>query len=162
LMFIVLGIWFFSWVAYKPIYDYQEASKGLAEWPICFIEATHTVPGLFLCFLEVLIFVAVSIAISTRMGVLSNFLLCFAIYVLGHLTPLLVQSSYAEFQPVVVFGQLIAIVFPVLNHFDVQAAINTNSPVPMAYLGWSVIYTAIYGSMAMLLALVLFEDRDLA
>ena len=162
LMFIVLGFWFFAWVSYKPIYDFQEASKGLCEWPQCFLEATHVVPGLFLCFLEVLIFVAISVAISTRFGVLVNFLLCFSVYVLGHLTPLLVQSSYAAFEPVVVFGQLVAIVFPVLNHFDVQAAINTNSPVPMEYLGWSVIYTAIYGGMAMLLALVLFEDRDLA
>jgi len=60
------------------------------------------------------------------------------------------------------FGQLIAIVFPVLNHFDVQAAINTNRGVPMVYIGWSIIYCALYGSITMLLALVLFEDRDLA
>ena len=162
LMFIVLGLWFFAWVSYKPIYDFAEASKGLCEWPECFLESTHIAPGIFLCFLEVLIFVAISVAISTRMGVLANFLICFSIYVLGHLTPLLVQSSMAEFQPIVVFGQLIAIVFPVLNHYDVQAAINTNSPVPLDYIGWSIIYTAIYGTVAMLLALVLFEDRDLA
>ncbi len=161
-MFIVLGLWFFVWTSYKPIYDYQEASKGLCEWPQCFQEAYYVIPGVFLCFLEVLIFVAICVAISTRFGILANFLICFSVYVLGHLTPLLVQSSFAAFEPVVVFGQLIAIVFPVLNHFDVQAAINTNSPVPMSYIGWSIIYTALYGSMAMLLALVLFEDRDLA
>jgi ABC-type transport system involved in multi-copper enzyme maturation permease subunit len=162
LIFIVLGLWFVIWTAYKPIYDYQEASKGICEWPECFLESIHVIPGVFLCFLEVLVFVAISVAISTRFGILVNFLICFSIYVLGHLTPLLVQSSYAAFEPVVVFGQLIAIVFPVLNHFDVQAAINTNTPVPLAYLAWSVIYTGLYGSMAMLLALVLFEDRDLA
>lgn len=162
ILFMMLGLWFVIWVAYKPIYDYAEASKGLCEWPVCFIEAVNVIPGVFLCFLEVLIFVAVSVAISTRFGILANFLICFSVYVLGHLTPLLVQSSYAAFEPVVVFGQLVAIVFPVLNHFDVQAAINTNTPVPMEYLGWSVIYTMLYGSMAMLLALVLFEDRDLA
>ena len=161
-LFIVLGLWFVSWVVYKPIYDYQEASKGLCEWEECFTEAIHVIPGVFLCFLEVLIFVAISVAISTRMGILGNFLICFSIYVLGHLTPLLVQSSFAAFEPVVVFGQLIAIVFPVLNHFDVQAAINQNTLVPAPYLVWAVIYTALYGSMAMLLALVLFEDRDLA
>lgn len=162
LMFIVLGLWFIIWTAYKPIYDYQEASKGLCEWPECFREAMFLAPGIFLCFLEVLIFIAISVAISTRFGILANFLICFSVYVLGHLTPLLVQSSFAAFEPVVVFGQLIAIVFPVLNHFDVQAAINTNSPVPVSYMGWSIIYTGLYGSMAMLLALVLFEDRDLA
>jgi ABC-type transport system involved in multi-copper enzyme maturation permease subunit len=161
-MFVILGMWFIIWTAYKPIYDFQEASKGLCEWPTCYREAVHVGPGLFLCFLEVLVFVAVSVAISTRFGILANFLICFSIYVLGHLTPLLVQSSFAAFEPVVVFGQLVAIVFPVLNHYDVQAAINTNSSVPFDYLGWSMIYTALYGSMALLLALVFFEDRDLA
>ena len=161
-MFIVLGLWFVIWTSYKPIYDYQEAAKGLCEWPQCFLESVRVIPGVFLCFLEVLIFVAISVAISTRFGILANFLICFSVYVLGHLTPLLVQSSLAEFEPVVVFGNLIAIVFPVLNHFDIQAAINTNSAVPYSYMGWSIIYTFLYGGMAMLLALVLFEDRDLA
>lgn len=162
ILFIILGSWFISWTAYKPIYDFQEAAKGLAEWERCFLEAVHVTPGLFLCFLEVVIFVAISVAISTRFGILANFLICFAIYVLGHLTPLLVQSSLGSFEPVVVFGNLVAIVFPVLNHFDVQAAINTNTAVPISYLGWSILYTAMYSAMALLLALVFFEDRDLA
>ncbi len=162
LLFIVLGIWFVAFVAYKPIYDFRESSKGLAEWTDCYNEAIHVIPGLFLCFLEVLIFVAISVAISTRLGILANFLICFSIYVLGHLTPLIVQSSLAAFEPVQVFGQLVAIVFPVLDHFDVQAAISSNADVPVAYLTWSVIYTALYGTVTLLAALVMFEDRDLA
>jgi ABC-type transport system involved in multi-copper enzyme maturation permease subunit len=162
LLFIVLGIWFVGFVAYKPIYDFREASKGLAEWNVCFTEAVHVIPGLFLCFLEVLIFVAISVAISTRLGILANFLICFSIYVLGHLTPLIVQSSLAAFEPVQVFGQLVAIVFPVLDHFDVQAAISSNADVPVSYLTWSIIYTALYGTVTLLAALVMFEDRDLA
>ena len=162
LLFIVLGLWFVTFVAYKPIYDFREAAKGLAEWTECFNEAVHVIPGLFLCFLEVLIFVAISVAISTRLGILANFLICFSIYVLGHLTPLIVQSSLAAFEPVQVFGQVVAIVFPVLDHFDVQAAISANADVPVAYLTWSVIYTALYGTVTLLAALVMFEDRDLA
>jgi ABC-type transport system involved in multi-copper enzyme maturation permease subunit len=162
LMFVLVGLWFYIWVAFKPIYDFQEASKGLAEWFVCFKEAIGVMPGLFLCFLEVLLFVAISVAISTRMGILANFLICFSIYVLGHLTPLLVQSSLGAFEVVAVFGQVVAIIFPVLNHFDVQTAINTGSTVPIIYLAWSVVYTLVYGAMVLLVALVLFEDRDLA
>ncbi|MEM9944253.1 MAG: hypothetical protein AAF939_22045, partial [Planctomycetota bacterium] len=161
-VFLILGSWFILWTAYKQIYDYQEASKGLCEWDVCFREAIHIAPGLFLCLLEVLVFVAISVAISTRMGILANFLICFSIYVLGHLTPLLVQSSLTAFEPVVVFGQLVAIVFPVLDHYDVQAAISSNSMVPTAYIGWSLTYTVLYGALALLVALVFFEDRDLA
>lgn len=162
LLFVLVGVWFYLWVAFKPVYDYQEASKGLAEWDVCFNEAYKILPGLFLCFLEATIFVAISVAISTRLGILANFLVCFSIYVVGHLTPLLVQSSLGAFEAVAVFGQLVAIVFPVLNHFDIQTAINTGTAVPFSYLAWSVIYTGVYGTMVLLLALVLFEDRDLA
>ncbi len=162
LLFLVLGIWFIIWTAYKPIYDGKESVSGLIEWEESFAHAIGLIPAIFLAFMEVLIFAAVSVAISTRMGILPNFLICFAIYVLGHLTPLIVQSSYGEFEIVHTFGNLIAIIFPVLNHFDVQAAINTNQPVPLIYVGWSVIYCVLYGTIAMLIAFLLFEDRDLA
>ena len=162
LLFILLGIWFIAWTAYKPIYDGKESVSGLIEWQTAFQHGIGVIPALFLVFLEVLIFVAISVAISTRLGILANFLICFSIYVLGHLTPLIVQSSASEFEIVVAFGNLIAIIFPVLNHFDVQAAINTNAHVPLPYVGWAVIYCALYSSIAMLLALALFEDRDLA
>ena len=164
ILFIILGAWFVFWTSYKPIYDGGEASTGTPEWTVCFTEAVRIIPAIFLAFLEVIIFVAISVAISTRFGILTNFLICFSIYVLGHLTPLIVQSNEVvqSFELVVLFSQIISIIFPVLDHFDVQAAINTNRDVPLDYLGWAVIYCFLYGTMAMLLALVLFEDRDLA
>jgi hypothetical protein len=35
-------------------------------------------------------------------------------------------------------------------------------PVPPTYLVWTLIYCGLYSAVAMLLALALFEDRDLA
>jgi hypothetical protein len=32
----------------------------------------------------------------------------------------------------------------------------------LVYLAWMLLYTALYSGIAMLLALILFEDRDLA
>ena len=64
-------------------------------------------------------------------------------------------------KPVVFIGQLTATVFPVLDHFNIQAAVAAGTRVPMAYLGWSFLYCLIYSTIAMLLALVFFEDRDL-
>lgn len=164
LLFVGLGLWFIIWVAYKPVYDAVESSRGEIQWSECFAEAVKVTPAIFLSFLEVLIFVAVSVAISTRMGLLPNLMICFAVYVLGHLTPQLLQSQKAAqaFEPVQVFGNFIAIIFPVLDHYDVPAAINTNSLVPLEYLGWSIVYTLLYSGVAILLALLLFEDRDLA
>ncbi len=120
-----------------------------------------TVPGLVLAFFEATVLVSLSVAISTRLPMLANFVICFSIYVLGHITPLLVQSSI-QFAPVVFIGQLIATILPVLDHFNIQAAVAAGRPVPLIYLMWSFIYCCVYSGIAMLLALILFEDRDLA
>lgn len=162
LLFVLLGLWFMIWVAYKPVYDGQEMADKLTDWAQPFQESFNIAPGLFLCFLEVVVFVAISVAISTRLGILANFLICCSIYVLGHLTPMIVQSSLGEFEPVVVFGQLVATVLPVLDHYDIQAAISRNNIVPFDYQIEMLVYTALYSTVAMLLSLVFFEDRDLA
>lgn len=164
MLFIVLGLWFLFWVSYKPIYDSQESTVRDFTWENCFREMSSTIPGLVLAWLEAMVFAAISVVISTRLGILANFLICFAIYVLGHLTALIVQSTEAAevFEGVAVFGQVISIIIPVLDHFDINAAITGGNPVPLAYLGWATIYCGLYGLAALLLALVLFEDRDLA
>ena len=51
---------------------------------------------------------------------------------------------------------------PVLNDFNIQAAIAGGREVPAAYLGVAFVYCLLYATIAMLLALALFEDRDLA
>jgi hypothetical protein len=161
-MFVILGIVFMAVVAYKPIYDARETSKEDPTWQQCHSEMVGIVPGLTLSFMETAVLAALSVAISTRLPMLANFTISFAIYVLGHLTPLLVQSKANEFPIVEFFGRLISTVFPVLEYYDVQAGIAGDAPVPLVYLAWMLLYTALYSGIAMLLALILFEDRDLA
>jgi len=172
LMAIIFGILLLVTVAYKPIYDYREggyeinhqAMNNDPTWHDCHREMVQTVPGIVLAYLETLVIAALSVAISTRLPAIANFLISFAIYVLGHLTPLLVQSQVVAQQlpPVVFFGRLIATVLPVLDHFNIQASVAAGVPVPLQYLLWSLVYCALYSAIAMLLALTLFEDRDLA
>jgi len=130
-------------------------------WGISHLEVTLTVPGLLLAFFEAIVLVSISVALSTRLPMLANFVICFTIYVLGHITPLLVQSEIT-FAPVVFIGQFIATILPVLDHFNIQAAVAAGKQVPWVYLGWAFLYSLMYSAIAMLLALVLFEDKDLA
>jgi ABC-type transport system involved in multi-copper enzyme maturation permease subunit len=161
-VFIVLGAFFLILIAYKPVYDARESSKLAPMWQESYREVVLTVPGLVLAFLETVVLTAISVAISTKLPLLANFTICFAIYVLGHLTPLLVQSSVGRFEPVMFIGTLIATILPVLDHFNIQAAIAAGVAVPYDYLASALLYCIVYSAIAMLLALVLFEDRDLA
>ena len=172
LMVVIFGVLLLVTVAYKPIYDYREGGYEINHqqmnndptWHDCHREMVQTVPGIVLVYLETLVIAALSVAISTRLPAIANFLISFAIYVLGHLTPLLVQSQVVAEQlpPVVFFGRLIATVLPVLDHFNIQASVAAGVPVPLQYLAWSLVYCLLYSAVAMLLALTLFEDRDLA
>jgi ABC-type transport system involved in multi-copper enzyme maturation permease subunit len=161
-LFVVLGLMFLLVVAYKPIYDARESVTEDVTWQLCHLEMVYTVPGLVLAFMETVVLAAISVAISTRLPMLANFVICGTIYVLGHLTPLIAQSSMGQFVFVQFFGQLIATIFPVLDHFNIQAAVASGVAVSVTYLLWALVYCLIYSLIAMLLALVLFEDRDLA
>lgn len=163
-VFILLGTVLMLVTAYKPIYDAKESSAEQPIWQLCHLEMVGVVPGLLLAFMETAILAAISVAISTRLPMLANFIICFSIYVIGHLTPLMVQVSVEGkmFEAVVFVAQLLSTIFPVLDHFSIEAAIAAGVPVPYTYLGWALVYTVIYGMIALLLALVLFEDRDLA
>tara|TARA_Y100001968_G_scaffold194062_1_gene178012 strand:- start:169 stop:1938 length:1770 start_codon:yes stop_codon:yes gene_type:complete len=164
LVYLVFSVVFMAAVAYKPIYDAKESSLASPEWQICYLEMIRLAPGLVLAFMEALIFTALSVAISTRVPLLGNMTICLVIYALGHLTPLVVESSMegAGFGIIRFFAQLIATIFPNLELFNIQAAISAGVDVPFVYLGWAFSYCAVYSIIAMLLALIMFEDRDLA
>ena len=107
LMFVVLGAWMLIWVSYKVVYDARETSNPEPNWQLCNAEMIGIVPGLVLAFMETVVLTAISVAISTRLPMLPNLVICGAIYVLGHLGPLIVQSSVGQNEFVAFFGQLI-------------------------------------------------------
>jgi len=162
LMFVILGAWMLILVSYKVVYDARETSNPEPNWQLCNAEMIGIVPGLVLSFMETVVLTAISVAISTRLPMLPNLVICGSIYVLGHLGPLIAQSSVGQNEFVAFFGQLIALVLPVLDHFNVQAAVAGGVRVPPDYLAWAALYCVLYSAVAMLLALFLFEDRDLA
>jgi hypothetical protein len=112
--------------------------------------------------METVVLTAVSVAISTRLPLLANFVVCFVIYVLGHLTPSIVQSSLHGFEPVAFVAQLVAVALPILDNLNIQVAVAGDREVPWDYLVGAAIFSFLYSLLAMLLALTLFEDRDLA
>lgn len=162
LMFVALGLWFLLTVSYKVVYDAKESAASAPVWQDCYLEMIGVVPGLLLAWMETVMMIAIGVAISTRLPMLPNLIICFSIFTIGHLGPLIVNSSAGRFEIVSFAGRLVAVVLPMLDYYQVDAAIAQNAPVPLAYLGMSLLYCVLYSTAAMLLALAMFEDRDLA
>jgi ABC-type transport system involved in multi-copper enzyme maturation permease subunit len=161
-MFIVLGALFLATVSYKVVFEARENGLPDPTWRDCLKEVVLIMPGLVLTFMEVIVLTAVSVAISTRLPMIPNLVICAAIYVLGHLMPALVAAASKRFEIPYFVAQLLAAVLPMLDYFNPSTAVTTGRQVPLEYLGWAGLYCLLYTSVAMLLALLLFEDRDLA
>jgi len=176
-MLIPLAIVFLFLIYYKVGYDAREASKEQPPWfawidmlglqiPLLTGDRLQSIklimPGIALIFLEITVLTACSVAISTRLPTIVNIVSCIAIFVVGHLTPMLVQQNVLKLEFVTFMARLIATVLPSLEVFNTQAAVATGIAVPASYLAYSLLYCGAYSTAAILLAFILFEDRDLA
>lgn len=162
IMFLVLGAIFLASVSYKVVYDARESALADPTLADCQREMLQVAPGLLLAFMETIVLTAISVAISTRLPMLANLIICASIYVLGHLVPILANSAVGQIEFVRFVANLLAAILPVLDHFNISAGISTGQQVPGEYLAWAGLYCLIYSAVAMLVALLLFEDRDLA
>jgi ABC-type Na+ efflux pump permease subunit len=162
-MTLVLGSLLLWTIASKVVYDMRESPSDVeVTWQLCHLEMARTAPALLLGFFGTVVLAAIGVALSTRLPMLANLVVCVSVYALGHLAPLVVQSSEGKFPIVTFVGQLIATVLPVLDHFDVPGAVVGSADVPASYLAWAAVYAALYSAAALVLALAMFEDRDLA
>ena len=124
----------------------------------------QVIPGIVLVAVEVAVLAAISVAVATRLPMVVNLVVCFAIFVIGNLTPMMVSQSERVIrnEPVEFIARLIATALPSLDAFNVSAAVATETPVLPGYLGWSLLYGTAYVAAVIFLAFILFEDRDLA
>jgi ABC-type transport system involved in multi-copper enzyme maturation permease subunit len=162
LVFLILGAILLATTSLKVVYDAREGAKLDPLWRDCADEMITVVPGLVLALLETIVLAAISLAVSTRLGMVPNLIICFTVYALGHLVPLIVQSSVGKLAIVRFVGQLFATLLPVLEHFTIEAAVVGGVAVPWSYLAWAALYAGLYSTVAILVALILFQDRDLA
>ncbi len=166
-LFVVLGACFALGVYYKSGYDLRESAGGAEELARAGAHVLQILPGLVLGFLEVSVLAAISVAISTRLPMLANLVVCIAIFFLGHLTPVLVEATSqagAQRNELVAFmAQLFAWALPSLEFFNAGPAISTGAVIPwVTYVLPALGYCVLYTGAALLFAFLLFENRDVA
>ncbi len=161
-LMLPLMIIFLALVYYKVGYDSRESANPEPEMAYKLAIMLKTIPGLVLIFFEICLLAAVSVAISTRVPMVVNMVTCFAIFVVGHVTSVMVERGVLQIELVQFTAKLLATALPNLELFKTEAAISTGGLVPAEYLGYSALYCAAFSTAAIFLAFILFEDRDLA
>jgi len=161
-LFVIMSAVLFVVLSYKPIYDAREMSEKTPVWQVGHEEIMTTLPVIGLAFMQTMAVGGVAVALATRLPLLANFITCFTIYVVGNLLSPLVASAKENTELVGFVGRLIAVVVPNLNSFNVQAAIDSGTAVPLIYVAGVFNYLVVFVIAVWMLAMLLFEDRDLA
>jgi ABC-type transport system involved in multi-copper enzyme maturation permease subunit len=191
-MTLLLG-WFFSWVLYfKEHWDpttpvglgdvvpdpqwvtewiaglnmdmaASEVLRGMAVWGS---ELAMTSLGLVIGAGQLMILLAIAVALATRLPMIVNLVVCLVVFFLGHLTPILLAVSQGKYRLVQFTAQLFDTILPGLEFFDMGPAVVRDTPLPLpdfaAYVGSVTAYSLLYTTIALFFGLILFEDRDLA
>ena len=146
----------------------KSLARGCGLW---FSDTVAHNLGVLLGFGQVMILVAIACALATRLSFIVNLVICLLIYIVGHLAPVLIKVTEAgggdaAMGLVGFLGRLFDVLLPALEFYNMGPAIIRETPLDLwqfggyvlTVLGYSVIYTAI----ALIVGLLLFEDRDLA
>jgi ABC-type transport system involved in multi-copper enzyme maturation permease subunit len=137
--------------------------RGAALWVN---DALSVLPGLTIGFCQVSVLTAVAVALATRIPMVVNLTMCMLVYFMGHLTPIMTEVSRNQYPLISFVAQLFSTIFPALDLFDVGSSVIRDLPLdPTRYSIYTLnvaLYALTYTSIALLVGLVMFEDRDLA
>jgi ABC-type transport system involved in multi-copper enzyme maturation permease subunit len=164
-----------QWLAPKfdglvPTTEGSAWANGMGTW-VGTTLAHHL--GLFRIFGQVMILLAICTALATRVQFVVNLVICLGVFLIGNLSPIMVHvtsrpenENIPAMQLVRFIAQLFNAVFPSLDAFDMGPAIIRDTPLSTVsfagFVGTVLLYALIYTAVAILVGLVLFEDRDLA
>lgn len=149
----------------------NDVLRGIGQWVA---HTLDTMPGLILCYSQVMVLVGLSVALATRVPMVVNLTTVLVVFFLSHLTPVLVSiATKAQVTQPGPVSQLLRFVsgvldtiLPDLGSFSMDPALLSDAPPPPAlfaqYVGSVTLYGVVYTGIVLLLGLILFEDRDLA
>jgi ABC-type transport system involved in multi-copper enzyme maturation permease subunit len=141
----------------------HDAVRGICLWVD---NAGAVLPGLVLVSCQVMVLLAIAVALATRLHFIVNFVVCAGFYFFGHLAPVLTAVSQNKGALIKFMAGVFDVFMPGLEHFDMSGAVVRDTPLPPGefaiFIGNVMLYAITYSVIALLFGLILFEDKDLA
>ncbi|MCK4624475.1 MAG: ABC transporter permease [Phycisphaerae bacterium] len=113
--------------------------------------------AMLLMLFAVLVFVALAVASSTRLGQVMTLLVCFGFFFLGSTS----HYFFGRFAAESYAAKATYLLFPNLTFFYVMDALVAGKPVPIGYVGLSAAYAVCHVVAILAIGMVLFQRREL-
>lgn len=123
-----------------------------------FIPLLQFITALSLLFPAVWLMGAISAALATRCGIVTNLTSCSILFFLG----LISKYVSTHWLGGGFSGDLFSAILPNWQYFWMADALAAHTQIPLRYLGWALVYSIIYGGFWAVWAMALFNDREVA
>ncbi len=139
------------------------------------------VAAALLLFPAVWIMGAIAAALATRVGIVANLTVCAILFMLGLVSKYISSTWLAGTAPDALFSWLpvsaaeavsgwfkavlsllAQTVLPNWQYFWMADALASHTPLPVMYLAWAFVYSILYAGFWSVLAMALFNDREVA
>jgi len=165
-----IGNYFFGWHFGATAVWAAMPLFGLAIFAVCFVGPDWSgqsfgarmdpqlVLGSLLVLFAIVVITALALAASTRLKAVGTLGVCAAVLVVG----LLSDYMFGSAADTNIVARIAYVLVPNFQHFWAGDAIIGATPIPLRYVAGAFAYAALYSFGAFVLALALFQDRELA
>ena len=129
------------------------------DWHIAFGNTGIEVFDIYasiLLLLAVIILVALAVMFSTRFNVVLTLIFCVGAFMIG----LISDYVFARLADQHIWAKVGKVLAPNMQVFWVDSPIYEGTPLPASYLGISALYTALYAGAILLIAIAMFQRRQ--
>jgi len=110
-----------------------------------------------LMLMAVVVFSAIAVAASTRLGQVMTLLVCFGIFILGSMY----RSLFGPDTQDIFIARVLGAVLPNLTTFYMLDAMMLDTPIPAAYFLTALSYCVLYSAAVLALGIAVFQTRPL-
>ena len=156
----VRAVW---WGIWETVVSNKGAYAELVRdfWNIAWGTANEMWRALVMCLMQVMILGAVAVACCVRASMIVSVLVFFTTFVGGQFVERIAKaSSEAGTSLGRLLGTVMSAVIPDLQSLNFSQEVGGEKLISLAVMGWGGLYTCLYASAAIIVALMLFRNRE--
>ena len=119
---------------------------------------TEVIPALLLLFFAVWVMVAITVMLSTRLDITANLLISSLLFFFGLVADYFFGASAGSAS----LSAFLYAIIPNWQFFWMADALANKQAIPWDYVGWTALYTLFYISICTIIAVTLFNDKEIA
>jgi ABC-type transport system involved in multi-copper enzyme maturation permease subunit len=159
---LVINVAVMAAALYAVLAYYDLTVQGMARerWDAPALDPMLLKP-IALILVELMLVTAIALFFSTFSSPILAAVLTFGLYVIGHFNADLRNfEQVVESRPAVWVARTLYYVLPNFAPFDIKSDIVHGRPVSLGYMAWTSGYAAIYISLLLVIAILIFSRRD--